>query len=528
MDVIRRSLRHSRRVALLSHTEGRVESIQYHDIITSALKARYALLNDDSIRNKDCRHQTSLHLGRSAEQPRIAVMAGPSRNYLSGLFASWMVGGIAVPLPPSYPDDDIEYLLQDSQPSAVLCDDEYAERMKTLAARQGMKASVWSLSKSSGAVFSGTELVEMAMEVIQNYPGEDGALMMYTSGTTGRPKGVLHTHQSLHAQLHSMATAWGVSERDCVLHCLPLHHIHGIVNSLLLPLFVGGRVEMLPKFSVREVCDAINEGRASIFMGVPTMYSYLSKAVSSLESRIEKIVAVEGIRRPRLWICGSSACPLPLLQTWKQLSGAFPLERYGMTETGMILGNPLKDNLRRPGTVGLPFPGMEVDIRENGELYCRGKQLFSGYWGLPDVTRKSFDSDGWFQTGDTADRDDYGYVSLLGRTSSDIIKHKGFKISALRIESVLLQHQLVEEVCVFGVEDVDYGEKIVAVVCGLPKGTKDEELASWCRNKLPKHQVPEHFIRLPTSLPRNAMGKVNKKVLRKDLMHLIHDKCGHQ
>ena len=523
MDVIRRSLRHSRRVALVSHGDGRVDNIRYHDIITSALKAQYALLNESKVHEKDCRYHQSVHLGRSAEQPRIAIMTGPNKNYLSGMFASWMVGGIAVPLPPSYPDEDIEYLLRDAQPSAVLCDDEFGDRMKALVARQHIKASVALLSKSDETIFSTSNLVDMSIEAVQSCRVEDGALMIYTSGTTGRPKGVLHTHGSLHAQLHSMTTAWGISERDCVLHCLPLHHIHGIVNSLLLPLFAGGTVEMLPKFSVRSVWDALNEGRTSIFMGVPTMYSYLSKAVSSLESRIEKIVAVEGIRRPRLWICGSSACPLPLLQTWKQLSGSFPLERYGMTETGMILGNPLKENLRRPGTVGLPFPGMEVDIRENGELFCRGKQLFSGYWGLPDVTQKSFDSDGWFQTGDTADRDDYGYVSLLGRTSSDIIKHKGFKISALGIESVLLQHQLVEEVCVFGVEDVDQGEKIVAVVCGLPKGTRDEELVSWCRNKLPKHQVPEQFIRLQSSLPRNAMGKVNKKSLRRDLMHLIHE-----
>ena len=523
MDVIRRSLRHSRRVALVSHIDGRIEDIRYHDIITSALKARYALEHEFKIHNKDCRHQLSSHLGRSAEQPRIAVMAGPNRNYLSALFATWMVGGIAVPLPPSYPDEDIEYVLRDSRPSAVLCDDAFVDRMKTLVARQHVDASVAMLSKSDRTTFPVSDLVDMSIEVVQNYRVEDGALMIYTSGTTGRPKGVLHTHQSLHAQLHSMETAWSISERDCVLHCLPLHHIHGIVNSLLLPLFAGGSVEMLPAFSVKGVLDVINEGRASIFMGVPTMYSYMSKAVSSLESRIEKIVAVEGIRRPRLWICGSSACPLPLLQTWKQLSGAFPLERYGMTETGMILGNPLKENLRRPGTVGLPFPGMEVDIRENGELYCRGKQLFSGYWGLPDVTRRSFDSDGWFQTGDTADKDDYGYVSLLGRTSSDIIKHKGFKISALRIESVLLQHQLVEEVCVFGVDDADHGEKIVAVVCGLPKGTRDEELASWCRNKLPKHQVPQMFIRLQTSLPRNAMGKVNKKSLRQDLIHMTQN-----
>lgn len=161
------------------------------------------------------------------------------------------------------------------------------------------------------------------------------------------------------------------------------------------------------------------------------MYSYLSKHVAKLESKVERMVAVEAIRSQSLWVCGSSAMPLPLLQQWKELSGSYPLERYGMTETGMILGNPLKANLRRPGTVGLPFPGMEVDIRDNGELWCRGRQLFSGYWGMPESTAECFDEDGWFKTGDTADRDEYGYVSLLGRTSSDIIKHKGYKVGML-------------------------------------------------------------------------------------------------
>jgi len=524
MDVVRSCLRHSKSVAMVSHLGRGAPTVtsRYHDIVSESLKVRHALLEDVKIENGVHRHKASPHLGRSAEQPRVVIVAGSNSRYVSGLFATWMVRGIAVPLSPSYPDVEIEYLLRDSQPSAILCEEEFAERMRHLVRHANLSVPVQSLCRSASGSFTVGKLVDMSMEAIRAGSDEDGALMIYTSGTTGRPKGVLHTHGSIGAQVHSLAKAWNFGQTDRTLHCLPLHHVHGIVNALLLPLFVGGAVEMLPRFSVRLVWDALREGRTTCFMGVPTMYSFLSKDIGRLESKLEKLVAVEDIRRLRLWVCGSAACPLPLLQTWKQLSGSFPLERYGMTETGMILGNPLKENLRRPGTVGLPFPGMEVDIRSTGELFCRGRQLFSGYWGLPDATRKSFDDDGWFQTGDTADRDDYGYISLLGRTSSDIIKHKGYKISALHIESTLLQHQLVDEVCVFGVDDPDAGEKIVAAVCGIPDSTSDQELVEWCQDKLPLHQVPGQFIRLKTSLPRNAMGKVNKISLRRDLMHLIY------
>lgn len=286
------------------------------------------------------------------------------------------------------------------------------------------------------------------------------------------------------------------------------------------------------------------------------MYAYLAKHVANLETQVGRAVAVEAIRSQSLWISGSSAMPLPLIQQWTALSGSCPLERYGMTETGMILGNPLEPHLRRPGSVGLPFPGMEVSIRDDGELWCRGQQvrssvvnrsltsfafsyllfvhssghqltenasrsprpqLFSGYWNNPEATSKAFDQNGWFKTGDTADRDADGYFTLLGRTSSDIIKHKGYKLSALQIESSLLQHDLVEEACVFGAPDEDAGEAVVAVVCGDHlDSVKDAELERWCRSRLAAYQIPSIWFRLQR-LPRNSMGKVNKVELRHTL-----------
>ena len=482
------------------------------DIVSQALQLRYSLIEETSTLNRECFQPNSKHLGKCAEQPRVAIMASRGANFVSGMFASWMIKGIAVPLCPSHPDHEIEYLLRDSGPSIILCDDAYAERMKHIGAT--LSVPVHPVPSGSSIELSTDTLLEQSIRGIQKVHEQDGALMLYTSGTTGRPKGVVHTHGSLSAQMHSVAKAWEMSPSDRVLHCLPLHHVHGVVNALLTPLFVGGTVEVLPKFSVTDVLQTLEKGSVSIFMGVPTMYSFLAKGM-------DKSYNMKNVQRLRAWICGSAACPLPLLQTWKHMAGSYPLERYGMTETGMILGNPLQENRRRPGTVGLPFPGMEVDIRNDGELFCRGRQLFRGYWGLPDVTSASFDHDGWFRTGDTAEMDDDGYTSLLGRTSSDIIKSGGYKISALHIESALLEHPSVDEACVFGVQDADYGEKIVAVLCGLPDSLADSDLSTWCGNRLPPYQVPTRIVRLD-HLPRNAMGKVNKRSL-KEKLHKLFD-----
>ena len=317
-----------------------------------------------------------------------------------------MAGAGAVPVPPSHPDAAIEYMIRDSRPEVVLCDEAHVERMR------GLHPRVLCMPPRGGFRFLSTpHLLGGAIDALgrseQRWHDEDYALILYTSGTTGRyapchlserrsrsdsPSHplraslvlihiLIHTYSlsvihfqaqrrgpfarcvgfddeslsnrvtrltfarsrrpspgSLAAQVHSLSKAWKLSERDRVLHCLPLHHIHGVVNALLLPLYVGGSVDALPRFSVRGVFDALHERRSTVFMGVPTMYSYLAKHVANLESKVERMVAVEAIRSQSLWICGSSAMPLPLIQQWKALSGSYPLERYGMTETGMILG----------------------------------------------------------------------------------------------------------------------------------------------------------------------------------------------
>ncbi|KDD76064.1 AMP-binding enzyme [Helicosporidium sp. ATCC 50920] len=379
---------------------------------------------------------------------------------------------------------------------------------------------------------------------------DHNALILYTSGTTGPPKGVVHTHGSLKAQVNTLCRAWNWSQDDVILHALPLHHTHGLVNALLCPLTVGARVEDAAPFKAERVWDRLLRGvgaaetarihggeilpcgsgqdlegaRAppsspsltpvTVFMGVPTMYSRLLAALpADLACRAPYADAARGLR---LAVTGSATCPRPVLEAWERLAGAPLLERYGLTETGMVLGQPLSQRGR--GGVGVPFDGMEVRVEGAGELLVRGKQLFKEYWKQPQATADSFDDRGFFKTGDTVTLRD-GWFSIAGRTSVDIVKSGGFKISALDVENALLEHPHVRECAVFGVPDEILGESIVALLALQPAAAASTEVASlrglqaWAQPRLARYQIPREVIYVD-AVPRNAMGKVNKKALK--------------
>ncbi|GAB4823586.1 hypothetical protein N2152v2_010632 [Parachlorella kessleri] len=353
---------------------------------------------------------------------------------------------------------------------------------------------------------------------------EDGALIIYTSGTTGNPKGALHTHRSVMAQVRTLCEAWQWQPSDRILHSLPLHHIHGVVNALYCALYAGATVEFLPKFSPEDTWQRLmrKNDPLSLFMGVPTMYAFLLNKFDKMSAE-QQSLARQAAGALRLTVSGSSACPLPLMSRWEELSGQRLLERYGMSETGMILGNPYEGE-RRPGTVGLAFPGVDVKLVGKpgdrpgvGEVHIRSEQLFSHYWRKPEATKEAFDSEGYFITGDIAELSGSPpYYSLLGRSSVDIIKHGGFKLSALQIESVLLEHPSLQECAVVGVPDPTYGEAVCLLAVTKPGSPPLEldSLRTWAADKLSKAQTPSRLL-LMDALPRNAMGKINKKELRK-------------
>ena len=317
----------------------------------------------------------------------------------------------------------------------------------------------------------------------------------------------------------SLVQAWEWSADDAILLCLPLHHVHGIINVVSCALWSGATCHMLPRFDANTVWDHLAGGRLTLFMAVPTTYAKLIAAWESA-SLARRAELTRACARLRVMVSGSAALPVSILQRWKEISGHTLLERYGMTETGMALSNPLRGE-RVSGSVGIPLPGVEVQLVGDdanpvpsgtpGEIEVRGPNVFAEYWGKPETTRDAF-RDGWFRTGDTAMVEGSVY-RILGRTNVDILKTGGHKVSALEIEEVLRKHPAVAECAVVGVPDPEWGERVAAAVV-LHDGVALDlsSLRAWAKESLAPHKLPSHLLVLE-ALPRNAMGKVMKPAL---------------
>jgi malonyl-CoA/methylmalonyl-CoA synthetase len=345
------------------------------------------------------------------------------------------------------------------------------------------------------------------------------AMILYTSGTTSRPKGVVSTHSNITAQITTLTEAWEWTALDRILLCLPLHHVHGIINVLCCALWTGAACHMLPRFDAISVWEQLASGDITVFMAVPTVYAKLISAWDAASPR-RRAAWSEKCAGLRLMVSGSAALPLSTLERWKEISGHTLLERYGMTEIGMALSNPLRGQ-RVPGSVGRPLPDVEVQLVDDdgtpvaagmpGEIEVRGPSVFSEYWGQPEATRASF-RDGWFRTGDSAVQENGGY-RILGRSNIDILKSGGHKLSALEIEEVLRRHSAVAECAVVGVPDDEWGERVAAaVVLNAGQSLNLESLRQWAKEFLAAHKVPSRLLLLD-ALPRNAMGKVTKGAL---------------
>jgi malonyl-CoA/methylmalonyl-CoA synthetase len=341
-------------------------------------------------------------------------------------------------------------------------------------------------------------------------------MILYTSGTTSRPKGAVTTHANITAQIVSLVEAWEWSADDRILLCLPLHHVHGIINVVSCALWSGATCRMLPRFDANAVWDRIADGDITLFMAVPTVYAKLIAAWDA-DSPARRAELTQACARLRLMVSGSAALPVSTLQRWKEISGHTLLERYGMTEIGMALSNPLRGE-RVPGSVGRPLPNVEVQlVGENGkpvppgtagEIEVRGPGVFSEYWAKPDATREAF-RDGWFRTGDTAVVEN-GRYRVLGRTNVDILKTGGHKVSALEIEETLREHPAVAECAVVGVPDAEWGERVAAAVVLNEGDVLDlTSFRAWAKEFLATHKLPSRLLVLD-ALPRNALGKVMK------------------
>ncbi|KAM9817145.1 malonate--CoA ligase ACSF3, mitochondrial [Neosynchiropus ocellatus] len=466
---------------------------------------------------------------------RITFLCDNDASYTVAQWATWMSGGTAVPLYRKHPPSELEYIITDSQSSLLLASRPHSETLEPLAQALGLPYLVMPPTSNLDTL-SGSETEFPVMDW-----AEQPAMIIYTSGTTGRPKGVLHSHSNIEAMIHCLVSEWGWSKDDVILHTLPLHHVHGIVNKLLCPLSVGATCIMLPEFypdKVWEMLLSYKAPRVNVYMAVPTIYSKLIQYHDQhfTQPHVKDYVKAVCKERIRLMVSGSAALPLPTLQRWENITGHTLLERYGMTEIGMALSNPLHGP-RIPGAVGLPLPGVDVRIVMNnsvnttivegnhrdtkvhsdlegkeGELLVRGPSVFKEYWNKPQETKESFTDDGWFRTGDTAVFRD-GVYWIMGRTSVDIIKSGGYKISALDVERHLLAHPNIADVAVIGAPDATWGQRVTAVV-QLKQGTSLTltDLKSWAREHMAAYNIPTGLL-LVDEMPRNQMGKVNKKDL---------------
>jgi len=442
-------------------------------------------------------------------EARVALLAPAGPDYVAAQWGLWRAGGVKVPICLTATEPEWEYALTDSGASAVLADAASARRIAPLCARLGLR--LIDIEAHADPAGSLPELTPARR-----------AMILYTSGTTSKPKGVVTTHAHIAAQIASLIQAWAWQPSDRIPLFLPMHHIHGIINVTGCALWAGACIEAFAKFDQPAILARVRADAYTLFMAVPTIYVKLIQALEAA-APAERAALVAGFARMRLMVSGSAALPASVHERWTELTGQRLLERYGMTEIGMALSNPLHGE-RRPGAVGQPLPGVEVRLKSEhgeivaaedtpGEIQVRGPNVFTEYWGKPAATAESFEADGWYRTGDMAVRE-RGYYRIMGRLSVDIIKSGGYKLSALEIEAALLEHPAIEECAVIGLPDDTWGEAVSAAVVtkdgaelGLPA------LREWCKSRLSVYKVPQRLV-VVRELPRNAMGKVTKPAVR--------------
>ncbi|WP_211323095.1 acyl-CoA synthetase [Amycolatopsis palatopharyngis] len=437
--------------------------------------------------------------GQGGSPVRVAVWATATIETSVAVVAALLAGVPAVPINPKIGERELAHIIADSSPALVLAE----PGTELPAGLRDLPRKDVNLTGESG--------------VLPEEPGpESPALIVYTSGTTGPPKGVVLPRRAIAETLDALEDAWQWSAEDVLVHALPLFHVHGLILGVLGPLRRGGQVRHLGRFATAPLTEELANG-ATMMFGVPTMYHRIAAEVQD-DSALRNALA-----GARLLVSGSAALPVHDHERITAATGQQVVERYGMTET-LMNTSVRADGERRPGTVGVPLRGVEVRLVEEngtpiedsdgetvGEIQVRGANLFTEYLNRPDATAEAF-VDGWFRTGDMAIRDTDGYVRIVGRKATDLIKSGGYKIGAGEIENALLEHPGVAEAAVTGEPDPDLGERIVAWIVSSAPRPDEQELADHVSRLLAPHKRPRvvHYV---DALPRNDMGKVLKRAL---------------
>ncbi|TRV82140.1 acyl-CoA synthetase [Streptomyces sp. 130] len=475
--------------------------------VTGPAAAREAVRFDDvTLTYSGLARVTDALAARLTGADRVAVWATPTAHTVVAVVAALRAGVPAVPLNPKTGERELAHIVADSAPALVLASpDEVLPPALAGLERLDVTTAPPDVAPAAG---------------LPEPDPESPALVVYTSGTTGPPKGAVLPRRALAASLDALEDAWRWTADDVLVHALPLFHVHGLILGVLGPLRRGGSVRHLGRFSPDGVARELAAGGTMLF-GVPTMYHRLAEALADPDASAGLAEALAGAR---LLVSGSAALPVHDHERITAATGRRVIERYGMTETLMNTG-VRADGAPRPGTVGPPLRGVELRLVEDdgtpltgadaiGEIQVRGPNLFTGYLNRPDATAAALTPDGWFRTGDMATVDPDGYVRIVGRRATDLIKSGGYKIGAGEIENALLDHPGVREAAVTGEPDADLGERIVAwVVPADPAAPPTAgELADHVAAQLAPHKRPR-AVRYLDALPRNDLGKIMKRAL---------------
>jgi len=417
---------------------------------------------------------------------RAAIYAANSLDWITGYLGVLRAGACAVMMNPDYHSAEAEHILRDSEPRLVIADQPRAE----IAAKLGFE------------VVPVEDLPRAEPPPMPDLDEDSPAAILYTSGTTGRPKGALLDHGNFLAQGRGALEVWRWTSQDTLVHALPLFHLHGLGMGLHGTLLGGGSA-VLVAFTPENVVRELTQGGTMLF-GVPSMYQRLCEWLDENPTDLSHV---------RVFVCGSAPLPPALFERCSRLLGQPPVERYGITEGGIVVTNPI-DGPRQPGRVGYPFPGVEVALGEQDEVLLRGGQVFKGYWRNPQATKEAFTPDGYFRTGDVGEIGEDGTLAIRGRIKELIITG-GFNVYPREVELVLEEHPAVHEVAVAGVPSEKWGEEVTAFV--VPSGSLplvESELIAFAHERLAAYKCPKRVVEMDT-LPRNAMGKVQRSLLVK-------------
>ncbi len=442
---------------------------------------------------------------------RVAVQVEKSPQALFLYLACLRAGYIYLPLNTAYPERELDYFITDASPSAVICRPQAEEVVKRVARRGGVAQVLTLGGDGRGTLIEGAAFANASFETADCGP-DDIAAILYTSGTTGRPKGAMLSHRNLSSNAEVLHRTWGFGPGDTLLHALPLFHTHGLFVACNTTLLNGTGMLFCPKFDLETVKRLLP--RATVFMGVPTFYVRLLA---------DPEFGPEHCANMRLFISGSAPLQEKTWREFKSRTGFEIVERYGMTECGMSTSNPL-DGKRKPGTVGLPLAGISLRVvgdggkplpaNEVGQIEFTGPHVFKGYWKNPEKTAEEFTDDGFFRSGDLGYLDEDGYVYISGR-DKDLIITGGYNVYPKEVELCIDELKGVAESAVIGLPHDDFGEQVTAVIVATDGEVAPDEDAviDALKQRLAGYKVPKRVFYLDT-LPRNAMGKVQKNLLR--------------